>query len=183
MPGLSVLCGPSGVGKSSLLKALRPDLQIRIGAMSGRLRRGRHTTRHVELFQLSPTALVADTPGFNRPSLPSDPVALAMAFPEFRAMGAGRPCRFRDCRHLEEPGCVADRSWDRYLHYRHCLAEVMTMDRGSGAEGCRSEDTGLRQRGSRLEPKLSPRLRQRSRRLGRQVTASEEINFPPPRED
>ena len=55
---LSVLCGPSGVGKSSLLNQLRPDLQLRTAAVSGRLQRGRHTTRHVELFPLEPGARV-----------------------------------------------------------------------------------------------------------------------------
>ena len=73
---LSVLCGPSGVGKSSLLNQLRPDLQLRTAAVSGRLQRGRHTTRHVELFPLGPSARVADTPGFNRPDLPDDPCLL-----------------------------------------------------------------------------------------------------------
>ncbi|MFM7266495.1 MAG: ribosome small subunit-dependent GTPase A, partial [Cyanobium sp.] len=82
-PGLVVVCGPSGVGKSSLLNALRPELALRTGAVSGRLQRGRHTTRHVELFPLG-QALVADSPGFNRPELPEDGIALAALFPELR---------------------------------------------------------------------------------------------------
>jgi ribosome biogenesis GTPase len=177
-PGLSVLCGPSGVGKSSLLNALRPDLQVRTGAVSGRLRKGRHTTRHVELFLLGPAALVADTPGFNRPELPADPVELAMAFPELRA-GAGS-CRFRDCRHLEEPGCAAGADWDRYSLYRQCLEEVLQpAGRSQRPAATRSDDTGLRQRGDRMEPRLKPSLRQSSRRRGRQAIASEALNLPP----
>jgi ribosome biogenesis GTPase len=179
-PGLSVLCGPSGVGKSSVLNALRPDLQVRIGAVSGRLRRGRHTTRHVELFRLGPAALVADTPGFNRPALPTDPAALAMAFPELRSRTGEEACRFRDCRHLEEPGCAAGTDWDRYPLYRRCLEEVLLpQGREPVGRDPRSAEAGLRQRGDRLEPRLASRLRQGSRRRDRQVMASEALNLPP----
>ena len=66
--GVAVLCGPSGVGKSSLLNALVPDLKLRTAAVSGKLQRGRHTTRHVELHDLPAGGLLADTPGFNRRS-------------------------------------------------------------------------------------------------------------------
>ena len=68
------------MGKSSLLNHLLPQLKLRIGAVSGRLQRGRHTTRHVELFPIGPHARVADTPGFNRPELPEDPRELACYF-------------------------------------------------------------------------------------------------------
>ena len=68
---LSVLCGPSGVGKSSLLNGLIPDLSLRVGAVSGRLQKGRHTTRHVELHPLGPGARVADTPGLTVRTCPS----------------------------------------------------------------------------------------------------------------
>ena len=102
---LAVLCGPSGVGKSSVLNHLLPQLKLRIGAVSGRLQRGRHTTRHVELFPIGPHARVADTPGFNRPELPEDPQELAWLFPELRSQLDPWPCRFRDCLHRGEPGC------------------------------------------------------------------------------
>jgi len=136
--GITVLCGPSGAGKSSLLNALVPDLDLRVAAVSGRLQRGRHTTRHVELFPLpseaaaedsfalvpNAPALVADTPGFNRPELPADPVVLAQAFPEIRQRLALGPCRFRNCRHLEDPGCAMGTDWPRFSLYRQCLEEV-----------------------------------------------------------
>ena len=132
-PGISVLCGPSGAGKSSLLNALVPQLALRVAAVSGRLQRGRHTTRHVELFRLpSPAelgagaaeALLADTPGFNRPDLPQDGTSLAAAFPELRSRLALAGCRFRNCRHLEDPGCAMGTDWPRFALYRQCLAEV-----------------------------------------------------------
>jgi len=122
--GIAVFCGPSGAGKSSLLNALCPALALRVAPVSGRLRRGRHTTRHVELFPLASGALLADTPGFNRPELPVDPAALAGLFPELRSRLAGDPCRFRNCRHLDDPGCVAGTDWPRHGHYRQWLEEL-----------------------------------------------------------
>ena len=142
--GITVLCGPSGAGKSSLLNALLPELALRVAAVSGRLQRGRHTTRHVELFSLAgdsaaslvsgsapAQALVADTPGFNRPELPADPVALAEAFPEIRLRLSQAACRFRNCRHLEDPGCALGTDWPRFPLYRQCLEEVERLGAAS----------------------------------------------------
>jgi ribosome biogenesis GTPase len=148
-PGLAVLCGPSGVGKSSLLNALCPALDLRVSAVSGRLRRGRHTTRHVELFALAPGALLADTPGFNRPVLPADPVALARSFPELRPHGSGAACRFRNCRHRGDPGCAFGTDWDRYPLYLHCLAEVEAEAARQAAAGGTSAAPDWRRRVSR----------------------------------
>jgi ribosome biogenesis GTPase len=178
-PGLVVVCGPSGVGKSSLLNALRPDLALRTGAVSGRLQRGRHTTRHVELFPLG-QALVADSPGFNRPELPVEATALAALFPELRHRLAEAPCRFRNCRHQGDPGCSMEPDWDRQEIYRLCLAELEARpERGS----LRDVGPGLRQRGDRQEPRLDPRLRRDSRRTGRQRLEEEsgsELSPPSP---
>lgn len=126
---LSVLCGPSGVGKSSLLNALMPTLSLRVGAVSGRLQRGRHTTRHVELFPLNQGSRVADTPGFNRPDLPEKPNELVMLFPELRAQLDPWPCRFRDCLHRGEPGCGVQRHWERYPLYTAALEECSGVSR------------------------------------------------------
>jgi ribosome biogenesis GTPase len=173
--GIAVLCGPSGVGKSSLLNRLDPSLDLRVGAVSGRLQRGRHTTRHVELFAVAPGALVADTPGFNRPELPADPADLAALFPELRQRLGRSPCRFSDCLHRGEPGCGAADPWERQSHYHHCLEEIQSQlerqQRGPGRAG--GSPPGLRLRGSRLEPRLDPRLRQPSRRSRRQRTSRE----------
>ncbi len=143
-PGLTVLCGPSGAGKSSLLNALVPGLALRVAPVSGRLRRGRHTTRHVGLVALpdSPTALVADTPGFNRPVLPDDPAALARCFPELRNL-TREPCRYLDCRHGGEAGCVVGAEWPRFALYRQCLEEVEALA-AARAPG-RARDTALRE--------------------------------------
>ena len=100
--------GNTGVGKASLLNALSPDLLLSVGEVSKKLGRGRHTTRHVELFALGDDTFVADTPGFASFDLElMDPIPkeeLQYAFPEFRPY-LGQ-CRFRDCAHLKEPGCA-----------------------------------------------------------------------------
>lgn len=128
---ITVLCGPSGVGKSSLLNALLPGLALRVGAVSGRLQRGRHTTRHVELHPFAPGARVADTPGFNRPDLPGDARNLEVLFPELRDQLTIHPCRFRDCLHRDEPGCGVSRDWERYTFYRGAVEELLGISRPS----------------------------------------------------
>ena len=131
---LAVLCGPSGVGKSSVLNRLMPHLALRVGAVSGRLQRGRHTTRHVELFSIAPGARVADTPGFNRPDLPDDPSELGVLFPELRTQLSPWPCRFRNCLHRQEPGCGINRDWERFAFYKDALEECSDLSRPSRAD-------------------------------------------------
>ena len=156
-PGIAVLCGPSGVGKSSLINALLPQLALRVSAVSGRLQRGRHTTRHVELYPLAPGALLADTPGFNRPDLPADPQDLGPLFPEIRARLLAHSCRFSNCLHRGDPGCAVGGDWDRHGLYVACL---------EAAQAQAEREPG---RGRRDDPQLlDQRLRQPSRRRRRQ---------------
>ena len=105
---VSAFTGNSGVGKSSILNALEPGILLATGQVSEKLGRGRHTTRHVELFRLSCGAVVADTPGFS--SFDVDRMELmrkeelAACFPDFQPYLD--KCRFLDCAHLKEKGCA-----------------------------------------------------------------------------
>jgi ribosome biogenesis GTPase / thiamine phosphate phosphatase len=114
---ITVVAGPSGVGKSSLIDALIPDLKLRVGEVSGKLQRGRHTTRHVELFELPGGGLLADSPGFNQPDMDCLPSNLAQYFPEARARLHQANCQFSNCSHRDEPHCVVRGDWERYEYY------------------------------------------------------------------
>ena len=105
---LVAFTGNSGVGKSSILNCLCPELALPVGEVSEKLGRGRHTTRHVELYRLEEDTYVADTPGFS--SFDTDQMDVILkenlqyAFPDFGAF-LGK-CQFHDCTHRKEPGCA-----------------------------------------------------------------------------
>ena len=123
--------GNSGVGKSSLLNALYPELLLKTAEISKKLGRGRHTTRQVELFKIGGN-YVADTPGFsaveleNYCDIPRE--ELDLAFREFREPRC--KCRFSDCRHVKETGCAVKKAVEdgeiaesRYNSYLRLLEE------------------------------------------------------------
>lgn len=130
---LSVLAGQSGVGKSRLLNALEPSLDLRTGGVSRKVQRGRHTTRHVELLTLPGIdgARVADTPGFSHVDLGEiEKEDLRFCFPEIREL-EGR-CRYRGCLHYQEPECAVQAAAaqgeihaSRYDSYIAFLTEII----------------------------------------------------------
>lgn len=127
---ITVFSGPSGVGKSSLLNALMPGLDLRVGEVGERKGRGRHTTVAAALYRFGESGYVADTPGLQYLGLwEVEPAELTGAFPEFDPFAAG--CRFSNCRHRAEPACgvraaveSGELSERRYRHYLALLEEA-----------------------------------------------------------
>ena len=100
----TAVAGPSGVGKSSLINYLYPQAEMETGAISEKIDRGRHTTRHSELFALDGESYIMDTPGFSSLQLfDMEKEELKDFYPEFREYE--NKCRFRGCVHVSEPGC------------------------------------------------------------------------------
>ena len=101
----TALAGPSGVGKSSLINLLDPDANMETGEISRKIERGRHTTRHSELFSIGGETYIMDTPGFGSLYVNDfEKEDLKDYFREFRAYEGS--CRFQGCSHIHEPGCA-----------------------------------------------------------------------------
>ncbi|CAN6464815.1 unnamed protein product [Victoria cruziana] len=193
----TVIVGPSGVGKSSLINALRSSEHIsdpfdyqneiskwfedqRVGEVSTRSGRGKHTTRNVSLLPLAGGGYLADTPGFNQPSLLKVTArSLAEMFPEVRQMlksSESKKCSFSDCLHIGEPGCVVKGDWERYPYYLQLLDEVKVREEfqlrtlGTKREGdvrYKMGGMGVKQAEPRLE--LKKHRRQSRKRLNQSL--------------
>ena len=133
---VTVFAGPSGVGKSSLLNRVQPDLKLETGEISNKTKRGKHTTRHVELLELQIGGFVLDTPGFS--SLNIDFIEqeedLKYYFREIEEYST--QCKFNDCIHINEPGCqvikrveTGDISKTRYENYLSFIKEIRNIRR------------------------------------------------------
>lgn len=128
---VTVFAGQSGVGKSSILNALKPSLLLKTAAISESLGRGKHTTRHVELVQVN-NGLVADTPGFSALDFQEiEGEDLADCFPEMQERKG--ECKFRGCMHHKEPQCAVKEAVEtgeissyRYEHYLTFLEEIQS---------------------------------------------------------
>lgn len=166
---ITVVSGLSGVGKSSLINQFIPEMNLRVGQVSQRWGQGRHTTRHVELFELAKGGFLADTPGFNQPSLETIlPTQLANCFPEIRHRLLQSQCQFKDCQHIDEPNCVVRGDWERYPYYLSLLAEVTEQQvkrTMTGASDSRTKQKSRKHGETQEELKLEPkRYRRPSRR-------------------
>jgi ribosome biogenesis GTPase / thiamine phosphate phosphatase len=162
---ITVFAGHSGVGKSSLTNALIPNSDIRVATVSGKLSRGRHTTRHVELFTIPTGGSIADTPGFNQPDINCTPTELPNYFPEIRHRLATGNCQFNNCSHRDEPNCVVRGDWERYEHYLDFLADATVWQQHLNSQ--RNPESSLKRKSrggvKQFEPKLDSKYRQISR--------------------
>lgn len=170
---ITILAGTSGVGKSSLINQLIPDLNLRVAEVSGKLSRGRHTTRHVELFDLPAGGLLADTPGFNQPDINCSPEELPRYFPEARVRLATGSCQFNNCWHRDEPNCVVRGDWERYEYYLTLLEEAIAYQAYLNQQTDPESSLKAKNKGkgqTAYEPKLeSKKYRRVSRRIQHQT--------------
>lgn len=133
---ISVCCGPSGVGKSTLINHLAQTDTLRTQSVSSKIGRGRNTTRHAKLLRLAPDTFIMDTPGFASLSyLPREVTDIAARFRDFVPY-LGQ-CRFDDCRHLKEPHCAVKGAVEsgailqsRYDSYQALTEEWLEKERG-----------------------------------------------------
>jgi len=127
---ISVFAGPSGVGKSSLLNMIQPNLQLKTGEISEKIKRGKHTTRHTELISLKKGGWVVDTPGFANLDISFiKEENLSQYFKEINKWG--HQCKFNNCMHTNEPKCVVKKKLEakemtrsRYDSYVLILKEI-----------------------------------------------------------
>lgn len=124
----AALAGPSGVGKSTILNHLHPEAQMETGAVSEKTRRGKHTTRHVEIFQLKGGGMIYDTPGFTSfEILEAEEDNLASFYPEMEQLQGS--CRYDDCRHVSEPECaVRDAVKSGQIHKRRYDSYIANLE-------------------------------------------------------
>ena len=126
----SILMGPSGVGKTTLLNKIIPNLNNPTATVSLKIKHGTNTTRNVELFSLSRDSYIVDTPGFNLHKIEILNTYIPLLFPEISKQIKQNKfrCKFKDCLHLDEPGCVIDKNFDRYQFYRDLICETKNQN-------------------------------------------------------
>lgn len=168
---LSVLCGQSGVGKSSLINSLNPEFDLRTQSVSEKTLRGTHTTRHCEIMTISDDVRIIDTPGFSNLKfdflLPQD---VAKLFREFRPYL--NTCKYQDCLHIHEDGCsILEKSDEistaRYSSYVAFVEEAKEYKKRIKYQGNKTESR-FKQTHNKTAVKISANKRQGSRRTLKQ---------------
>lgn len=169
---LSALCGNSGVGKSSLVNALNPNIHLRTSSVSERLQRGTHTTRHCEIIQLNTNTAIIDTPGFSNVKfdfiLPKD---VDLLFDEIAKHK--QKCKFSDCLHINETGCEVLKHLDeidttRYQSYCEFVNEAFEYKNKIKFNGTK-EETFKKKYNNKEVAKISNKKRMASRNTLKQT--------------
>ena len=119
----SIFMGPSGVGKTTLLNMIIPGLQNSTAPVSNKIKRGKNTTRNVELFSISNQSYIVDTPGFNMQPLDVDIRFLPNFYSEIykQVIDEQIKCKFRNCLHVNDEGCNLNKSFERYSFYKEMI--------------------------------------------------------------
>lgn len=167
----SVLCGNSGVGKSSLINAINPNLNLRTKEVSEKSQRGTHTTRHCEIIKINETSRIVDTPGFSNVRfdflLPADVDLLFNDIAQFR-----EECKYSDCLHINEDGCnvlanidkIDDTRYESYLAFVNEAREYKEKIKYEG----KKEELSKKIINNKTVAKISEKKRQVSRNNLRQ---------------
>ena len=177
---ISVLCGNSGVGKSSLIKAINHECNLKTKAISEKTERGTHTTRHCEIIKISDTMHIVDTPGFS--NLKFDfllPTEIDELFDEIKQYKS--QCKFADCLHNTEVGCavienlknIDETRYESYLNFVEEAKEYKEKIKYSGTK--KERETHFKQNHDKIAVKISSRKRQSARNTQKQ-NIHKEIN-------
>ena len=172
----SVLCGTSGVGKSSLINAIAPDLKLKTKSISEKSGRGTHTTRHCQIIKINDSAKIVDTPGFSNVKfdflMPKD---VGLLFVEIKDLAEG--CKYADCLHIYEDGCNVLSNIDkiektRYESYLDFVNEAKEFKEKVKNEGLKRE-TSQKVLHNRNIVKISGKKRQSARNNLKQLVYKE----------
>ncbi len=119
----SIFMGPSGVGKTTLLNMIIPGLKNSTAPVSNKIKRGKNTTRNVQLFSISNQSYIVDTPGFNMQPLEVDIKELPNLYSEIykQVIDEEIKCKFRNCLHINDEGCNLNKSFERYSFYKEMI--------------------------------------------------------------
>ena len=168
---VSALCGNSGVGKSSLINALNPNVNLRTKEVSEKLNRGTHTTRHCEIIKLDEISAIVDTPGFSNVKfdflLPQDVDLLFDEIAKYSGL-----CKYGDCLHINEDGCEVLKHFEqidesRYESYVEFVSEAIEYKEHIKYNG-KKRETSQKFKNNKIQAKISDRKRQASRNTQKQ---------------
>lgn len=173
---VSALCGNSGVGKSSIINALNPNVNLRTKEVSEKLNRGTHTTRHCEIIPLDADTAIVDTPGFSNVRfdflLPSDVDLLFDEMLQYRDF-----CKYGDCLHINEDGCevlkhIEEIDETRYASYIEFVSEAVEYKEHVKYNGIKKESS-QKFKNNKIQAKISGKKREASRNTRKQLIYKE----------